>query len=46
MRTVAGFYTAEYAGKNPPDFGREVKRWLHKGFICGVKKNQGLVVSA
>ena len=26
---MAGFYPAEYAGKNPPDFGWEVDRWLH-----------------
>ncbi len=25
---MAGFYTVEYAGENPPDFGWEVGRWL------------------
>ena len=30
---MAGFYTAEYAWKNPPDFGWEVDRWLQSAAV-------------
>ena len=34
---LAGFYTAENVEKNPVDFGRKVKRWLHFDSIRACK---------